>query len=220
MQEDQCAGHAARGEPRAERLAAWLEELGLGDQLEAAGLPTYERDATGAVTWRDPRTGAALTPSQLDDLDRMLHSDGDEPDHAVPLALVQLRRAAQVRAALLASPWHTYASLAEIRGASENATRFAVHKAAERHALLLVAHDGRTIVPAFQLTADGELRPELGAVLEPLLAAGMDPWRVWAWLTQPAGLLGGGVPHEAARDSDELPVVRHAAVRLAERARA
>lgn len=210
------AGHGSSGED----LARWLEELGLADQLKDAGLPTYERDDAGAVTWRDPRTGAALSPTQLGELDRMLHSDGDEPDHAVPLALVQLRRAAQVRASLLASPWHTYAGLAAIRGGSENATRFAVHKAAARHALLVLAHDGGTIIPAFQLTDDGELRPELGAVLEPLLAAGMDPWRVWAWLTQPAGLLGGGVPHEAAGDSDELSIVRHAAVRLAERVRA
>lgn len=200
------------------RLAAWLEELGLADQLGEAGLPTFERDLGGAVHWRDPATGAALTPDQLAELDRVLHQAGDEPAHAVPLALVQLRRRAQVRASLLASPWHTYASLAEVRGGSENATRFAVHKAAERNALLVVAHDGGTLVPAFQLTDAGELRDELAPVLEPLLAARMDPWQVWAWLTQPAGLLGGQVPHEAARDPEEAAIVRHAAVRLAERA--
>lgn len=198
------------------RLAAWLEELGLADQLAGAGLPTFERDLGGAIHWRDPATGAALTPDQLADLDRVLHQDGDEPAHAVPLALVQLRRQAQVRADLLASPWHTYASLAEVRGGSENAARFAVHKAAERNALLVVAHDGGTLVPAFQLTEAGELRDELAAVLEPLLAARMDPWKVWAWLTQPAALLGGQVPHEAARDAEEVAIVRHAAVRLAE----
>lgn len=201
------------------RLAAWLEELGLADQLAPAGLPTFERDLGGAVVWRDPGTGDPLTPDQVADLDRVLHQDGDEPAHAVPLALVQLRRQAQVRADLLASPWHSYASLAEVRGSSENAARFAVHKAAERNALLVVAHDGGTLVPAFQLTDGGELRDELAPVLEPLLAARMDPWRVWAWLTQPAGLLGGQVPHEAARDPEEAAIVRHAAVRLAEVAR-
>lgn len=206
---------AARVGPR---LATWLEDLGLADQLGAAGLPTFERDLGGAIHWRDPGSGAPLTPEQLTDLDRMLHQDGDEPAHAVPLALVQLRRQARVRTALLASPWHTYASLAEVRGTSENAARFAVHKAAERNALLVVAHDGGTLVPAFQLTDAGELRDELAPVLEPLLAARMDPWRVWAWLTQPAGLLGGQVPHEAARDADEAAIVRHAAVRLAEAA--
>jgi hypothetical protein len=212
---NQDADHAQLGD----RLAQWLEGLGLADQLAAAGLPSFERDLGGVARWRDPGTGLPLTAEQLADLDRVLHQDGDEPAHAVPLALVQLRRKAQVRAALLASAWHGYASLAEVRGASENATRFAVHKAAERHALLVVQHEGATLVPAFQLTEDGELRPELGPVLEPLLAARIDPWQVWSWLTQPAGLLGGQVPHEAARDPEEAAIVRHAAVRLAERAK-
>lgn len=215
MHEDERATAA-----RAERLAQWLEELGLADQLDSAGLPTFERDPAGVVTWKDPRTGSPLTAEQLADLDRLLHSDGDEPTHAVPLALVQLRRQARVRGELLAGEWHTYATLAGLRGTSENATRFAVHKSAERRSLLVVPHEGGTLVPAFQLTDSGELRPELGAVLEPLLAAPIDPWQVWGWLTQPAGLLGGGIPHELARDEAELPVVRHAAVRLAERARA
>ena len=38
----------------ADALAAWLEGLGLSDQLEAAGLPTYVRDADGAAHWREP----------------------------------------------------------------------------------------------------------------------------------------------------------------------
>lgn len=201
-----------------QQLAQWLEDLALADHLGAAGLPTFERDLGGLARWRDPGTGAPLTDEQLADLDRLLHQDGDDPAHAVPLALVQLRRRAQVRAGLLASPTHTYASLAEVRGVSENAARFAVHKAAERGALLVVPHDGGVLVPAFQLGDDGQVRPELTAVLEPLLASTMDPWQVWTWLTQPAGLLGGLVPHEAARDADEAPIVRHAAVRLAERA--
>jgi len=202
-----------------QQLADWLDGLGLAEHLTAAGLPSFERDLGGVARWRDPRTGAPLTPDQLADLDRLLHQDGDDPAHAVPVALVQLRRQARVRAALLASPTHTYATLARVRGVSENAARFAVHKAAERGALLVVPHDGGVVVPAFQLTAEGELRPELAPVLEPLLAAAMDPWQVWAWLTQPAGLLGGRVPEQAVRDEAEAPIVRHAAVRLAERAR-
>lgn len=203
------------GSVNGEQLAQWLEDLGLADQLAAAGLPTFERDLGGVVRWRDP-SGQPLTETELAGLDAMLHQDGDEPVHAVPLALVQLRRQAAVRAALLASPTHTYASLGELRGVSENAARFAVHKAAERRVLLVIAYDEGVLVPAFQLDATGELRAELAPLLEPLLAAGMDPWQVWAWLTQPAGLLGGAVPEIAVRDEDEAPLVRHAAVRLAE----
>jgi hypothetical protein len=83
----------------------------------------------------------------------------------------------------------------------------------------VVQHEGEILVPAFQLDDAGEVREELLAVLEPLLAS-VDPWRTWIWLTTPAGLLGGAVPHEAARDPEELPVVQHAAVLMGERARA
>ena len=203
----------------ADRLAAWLEGLGLADQLAAAGLPTYVRDAAGSAHWRDTATGEPLDDERLAELDRALRAVGDDPAHAVPVELVRLRREAGVRAALLDGGWLDYAGVAERRGVSLNAARFAVHKAAERRTLLVVQHEGAILVPTFQLDEAGEVREELLAVLEPLLAS-VDPWRSWIWLTTPAGLLGGAVPHEAARDPEELPVVQHAAVLMGERARA
>lgn len=202
-----------------EQLAAWLEQLGLADQLGAAGLPTYDR-ADGGVTWREPGTREPLDAERLADLDRQLRAQGDDPAHAVPVALVRLRREARERARLLADGWLDYAGVAALRGTSVDAARFALHKAATRRAVLLVQQDGATLVPSFQLDEAGEVRTELLAVIETLLAAGVDPWRAWIWLTTPAGLLGGGVPHEVARDPEELPVVQRAAVALAERARA
>jgi hypothetical protein len=202
------------------RLASWLEGLGLADQLGPAGLPTYERDAGGVAHWREPATGEPLGADGLAELDRLLRSVGDDPAHAVPIALVRLRRESRLRAELLDGGWLGYAEVGRLRGVSENAARFALHKAAERRAVLLVQHEGATLVPTFQLDEQGEVRSELLAVLEPLLAAGVDPWRAWIWLTTPAALLGGAVPHEAARDAEELPLVQHAAVALAERARA
>jgi hypothetical protein len=201
-----------------EQLALWLEELGLADQLAVAGLPTYERGA-GGLTWRDPATGDPLADDRLAELDRLLRSVGDDPSHAVPVGLVRLRREGRARAALLDGGWLDYAAVGRLRGVSENAARFALHKAAERRAVLLVPHDAATLVPAFQLDAGGQVRDELLTVLEPLLAARVDPWRAWIWLTSPAGLLGGAVPAEAARDPEELPLVQRAAVALAERAR-
>lgn len=202
-----------------ERLARWLEELGLSDQLADAGLPTYDR-ADGVVRWREPGTVEPLSDERLADLDRQLRAQGDDPAHGVPVALVRLRREATVRAALLEDGWLDYAGVAALRGTSENAARFALHKAATRRMALLVQLDGATLVPSFQLDDAGEVRTELLSVLETLLAAGVDAWRAWIWLTTPAGLLGGAVPHEAARDPEELPVVERAAVALAERARA
>lgn len=200
-----------------ERLAAWLDGLGLVPHLAEAGLPTFERDERGRARWTDPRTGAALSADQLAELHGLLHQEGSDPRHAVPVALVQLRQQARLRQVLLASSVHTYESLAELRGATLDGTRFAVHKAASSHRLVVVAVEGRTLVPGFQLTADGEVRPELLPVIEPLLAAGMDPWRAWAWLTQPAALLGGEVPERSVADPEDSVLVVRAAVRLAGR---
>lgn len=203
--------------PLGERLAAWLEGLDLTGQLAAAGLPTFERDEAGRAVWTDPLTGSPLASDQLEELDRLLHEQGAEPEHAVPVALVLMARQARLREELLGSAWFGYEELAQVRGASVNATRFAVHRAGTDHRLLVLASDLRTVVPAFQLDESGEPRPELAPVLAPLLAAGMDPWRAWAWLTRPAALLGGLVPEQAARDADDAALVQHAAVRLAER---
>ncbi|MCB0951087.1 MAG: hypothetical protein K0U84_22220 [Actinomycetia bacterium] len=57
--------------------------------------------------------------------------------------------------------------------------------------LFTVKHDGRTIIPAFQLDADGEPRPELQPVLQPLIDAGVQSWALWTWLTSPTSLLSG-----------------------------
>ena len=206
-----------------ERLASWLEGLGLAEHLPAAGLPVLDRDADGRAVWTDPGTRRPMTDEQLLEVERLLRQDGAEPEHAVPVSLVQLARRARVREQLLDSPSYDYAGLAEVRGTSAEATRFAVHKAAAARQLLVVplgdsCGEPVTIIPAFQLGEDGQVRPELLPVLEPLLAAGMDAWAVWGWLTQPAALLGGLVPEQAAADPEEADVVRHAAVRLAEHA--
>ncbi len=192
-----------------DRLATWLEGLGLADHLADAGLPTFTRDADGRAVWTDPE--------RLDELDRLLRSEGSEPEHAVPVGLVLIARQARLRAALLETPWFTYETLAQVRGASVDATRYAVHKAEQTHRLLLVVVDGRAVVPAFQLTEAGEVRADIAPLLEPLLAASMDPWRAWAWLTQPAALTFGRAPAEAVADPEMTDLVRHAAVRLAER---
>ena len=192
-----------------ERLATWLERLGLADHLAEAGLPTFTRDTEGRAVWTEP--------DRVEELDRLLRSEGSEPEHGVPVGLVLIARQATLRAALLETPWFTYETLAELRGASVDATRYAVHKAEQTHRLVVVTVDGRAVVPAFQLTDEGEIRPDIAPLLEPLLAARMDPWRAWAWLTQPAALTLGRAPAEAVTDPEMTDLVLHAAVRLAER---
>jgi hypothetical protein len=195
-----------------DRLADWLESLGLADHLAEAGLPTFTRDDAGRAVWTEP--------DRIEELDLLLRSEGSEPEHAVPVGLVLIARQAKLRTALLETRWFTYETLAELRGASVDATRFAVHKAAQTHRLVVVPVEERVVVPAFQLSDDGEIRPDIAPLLEPLLAARMDPWRAWAWLTQPAALTFGRAPAEAVTDPELADLVLHAAVRLAERVRA
>jgi len=210
---------SAEGAPddRGQRLADWLDGLGLTDQLGAAGLPAVERDAAGRARWTDRATGRPLGEDELVALDDLLHHQGSEPEHAVPLALLQVARQARLRAELRASPTHDYASLGRLRGATAEATRFVVHKLASQHRLLVVPVDTGVVVPGFQLTVEGEPRPDLAPLLAPLLAAGGDPWRTWAWLTRPAALLSGLVPADTAADPETAELAAWGAVRLAER---
>lgn len=184
----------------AERLATWLASLGLVEHLAESGMLRLERDASGAARWVDIGSGEELDEDRLLQVERLLRSHGEEPQHAVPVPLVQAAHLARVRRELLDSEWFTYDTLAEVRGASVEATRFAVTRAIAEHRLLGVPTELALLVPAFQLDAAGEPRPELAGLLSPLLAGGVDPWRVWGWLTRPAALLGGLVPLDAACD--------------------
>jgi hypothetical protein len=66
-------------------------------------------------------------------------------------------------------------------------------------ALIAVAAEDRSIVvPAFQVTAAGDPRPELLPLLDALFAAGLDGWTCWAWLTTANDELAGAVPEQVA----------------------
>lgn len=200
-----------------ERLAQWLESLGLHEHLAEAGLPSMVRDCHGRATWRDPGTGQPLTSEQLEQLDVLLHDQGEDPAQGIPLSLVQLRRKAKRRAELLASPWFTYESLAQAWGITVSAARFAVHKASNAGELLVVprGEDEESIVPAFQLDASGHVREELIPVLQTLAGPTVDAWATWSWLTGPVALLSGDIPAEVVRDPEDAPIVLRAAQALA-----
>ena len=162
-------------ETTAERLASWLGALGLVDYLSEAAMLRLERDEDGRARWVDPATGQVLTEQRLEELERQLRQQGEEPAHAVPVPLVQAAHLARVRRRLLDSEWCTYETLAERRGASVEATRFAVTRAVNEHRLLAVPTELALLVPAFQLDDAGEPRADLAPLIEPLLAAGTDP---------------------------------------------
>ena len=121
-----------------------------------------------------------------------------------PASLAQAQRLASRRDALLATPVYTHESLQQMRGgARESSTRTWLSRRREARELFTVKHDGRTIIPAFQLDADGEPRPELQPVLQTLVDAGVQSWALWTWLTSLTSLLSGETPEQLVQSNPQ-----------------
>ena len=88
-------------------------------------------------------------------------------------------------------------------GARESSTRTWLSRRREARELFTVKHDGRTIIPAFQLDADGEPRPELQPVLQTLVDACVQSWALWTWLTSLTSLLSGETPEQLVRSNPQ-----------------
>ncbi len=133
-----------------------------------------------------------------------------------PAPVEQARRLANLKQELLATPVYSYATLAQVRGDTKvSATRTWVSRMRSRHNLFTVNEGGQTLIPAFQLTDDGRPVEELVGLLDLLLAAGVDGWTLWVWLTSTTPLLSGQVPLEVAMEDPER--ARQAASRFAAR---
>ena len=114
--------------------------------------------------------------------------------------VAQTQRLATHRDALLATPLYTHGSLSELRGdAKESATRTWLSRRKAESKVFTVTHNGRTLIPAFQLDDQGEPRPELQPILATLQGAGVQGWALWTWLTTPTSRLSGAVPEQLVR---------------------
>lgn len=121
-----------------------------------------------------------------------------------PASLAQAQRLAARRDALLATPVYTHESLREVRGdARESSTRTWLARRKDARELFTLKHEGRTIIPAFQLDADGEPRAELQLILRTLIDAGVQGWSLWTWLTSSTSLLSGEIPEQLARPAPQ-----------------
>jgi hypothetical protein len=121
-----------------------------------------------------------------------------------PASVAQAVRLAAHRGSLLAGEVFTHETLQQLRGDRQvSSTRTWVTRRRAARELFTVTHDGQTIVPAFQFTAEGKLRPELQPMLEALIDGGVDGWQLWTWLTSASSFLSGEVPHEVARNQPE-----------------
>jgi len=131
-----------------------------------------------------------------EDLLRALMGHGVSLTPAATLS--QAKRLATQRNALLATPFHTYASLSEQRHSSESTTRTWVARVRQAHKLFTVDHDGRTLIPAFQFDEHLKPRTELAPILAALAQGGVRDWSLWTWLTSPTSFLSGEVPERIA----------------------
>jgi hypothetical protein len=111
----------------------------------------------------------------------------------------QVQRSAALKKRLIEDQgFETYASLAEIRDTRESSVRTWVSRLRRRSDLFTVEFQGHTLIPKLQLTDSGDVNPVVAELVRPLAGAGLDSWSLWAWLTNPTGLLSGEIPAEVA----------------------
>lgn len=168
-----------------------------GDHVEVSGLSSQEVAAAIGLFRRvdQKRVSARASVSAL--VDRAML------DNAIPLVSAasqrQVQRSAELRRHLLeVEGAETYASLAGLRGGRESSARTWVSRPRNSGRIFTVEVQGRTLIPAVQLTATGSESPEILELTRPLQRAGLDGWSLWAWLTSPTGLLSGEVPAQVA----------------------
>ena len=131
-----------------------------------------------------------------------------------PATVAQAGRLARRRDALLATPVFTHETLGQVRGDHKpSATRTWLARRRQESALFSLSHEGRTLIPAFQLTQEGEPRPELQPIIAALTGSGVRDWALWSWLTSPSSFLTGQVPEILAEKEPER--VLRAATRFA-----
>jgi hypothetical protein len=136
-----------------------------------------------------------------------------DPVEAMRARAKQARRLAAHRTTLLQTGAFTVAELAAVRGQDEARTRMWLARQIGDRALITVTHDGERLVPAFQLTAAGDPRPELQPLLEVLVGADLGDWATWTWLTTPSAFLSGERPVDVAVSNP--PRARRSAERFA-----
>jgi hypothetical protein len=123
-------------------------------------------------------------------------------------AVENARLVRQVRDRLLAEAGAvTTAMLAEGRGSTTNAARQWLHRHRTAGRLVSVEHDGRTLVPTYQLDEAFDLHPVVARTTQRLTREGMSPWAVWSWFYAHNGWIDER-PVDAARRGDQDAVGR------------
>lgn len=136
-------------------------------------------------------------------------ASGIDPVPAETIA--QARRLARRRGRLLASGAYSTDALRELRqDSTPSATRTWMSRRRGEHELITVTHEGRTLIPAFQLNEEGGVRSSVSDALRALVPAQLSGWAAWTWFTAGSAWLGGAAPLDLL-DTDPQRVARAAA---------
>lgn len=140
---------------------------------------------------------AGAWQSQGHDLGELIDAlTPERPDIPTPAAVLQARRNAEARSALLAEFGALRSSeIAQLAG-SRAANRAALaNRWRAEHRLVAVPVGDELLYPGFQFTSEGRPHPTVGAALEALRT---DPqvsdWQAALWFVGPNGWLGGRRP--------------------------
>lgn len=124
---------------------------------------------------------------------RAMMASGIDPVPAETVA--QARQLARRRERMLASGAYFIEDLQALRGDSTaSAARTWLSRRRTDHELITVTHEGRTLIPAFQLTEEGAVRSSVAEVLRSLAPSQLSGWAAWTWFTAGSPWLGGATP--------------------------
>lgn len=169
-----------------------------GESTEVTGLTATQVDA--ALQWWVACGGLTQgsSPAQRRALLRDAERTRIDPARPADATIAQAGRIAAHRAATLAGGHLDFTALARLRGIQQSSARTWVARQRARGRIFTVSRGGTTLIPSFQLDADGEPRAELAPLLAELTSAGAGQWEIWTWLTSPTGLLSDEVPERVA----------------------
>jgi len=141
------------------------------------------------------------------DLDRLTEAMTPDIPVASPAVVLQARRNAEARAALLAEFGALTASqVAELSG-SEAKNRSALAGRWRREGrLVAVEHQGTVYYPAFQFDEDGKPRPIVESVLDHLADPHVTSWQQALWFTTANGWLDARRPVDLLESEPEAVV--------------
>ena len=126
-------------------------------------------------------------------------------------AVEQMRRNAEARHRFLAEHGALASEeVAEIAGSRARNRAARAYRLQRGQKVFAVRYHGRTLFPAFQFEADGEVRLAIPQVLRALHDRGLSGWEMALWFVAGSSFLGGRRPLDLLDEDPEL-VIEHAA---------